>query len=202
MQSKINNNGYLKEEEWKGIIYYLYEENDAKLIEAKIINDIESLNNESNKYAKYNLNSGINTVLSHNNIIGREELNNNNKSLEKFKELKTINYFNFQKIILDFQIKCRVNYLKKFTLAFKSIDSDKNGIISENEFMYMLNSLSIQSKINIEPLAQKLLLCIDPFNHKQINYSDCINAFSKEPYYYDGKSDTVLNIVVSKDLNS
>ena len=65
----------------------------------------------------------------------------------------------------------------------------------------MLNSISLQNKVNIEPLAQKLLISIDPFNHKQLNYSDCINALSKENYYFDGKTDTVLNIIVTENNN-
>lgn len=178
INSKIKNNGLLKEEEWKGIIYYLYEENDAKLIESKIMLEIDNQDHQRQE-----------KQIS----LTREE------AMNPRKEAKGIAYNLFQKIILDFQIRCRVNFLKKFTLHFKSIDSDKNGIISESEFLYLLNKMSIQEKLNLEPLAQKLLVAIDPYNHKQLNYSDCINAFSKEMYYYDGKSDTVLNIIVAEN---
>lgn len=184
----INNkvsNGMLFEEEWKGIIYYLYEESDAKLIEAKLL---EEINNQM-------------SMKIHNQVsktkITRDEL----ASLTRIQENKNIGYKSFLKIILDFQIKSRVNFLKKFTYLFKSVDSDNNGIINENEFMTLMNTIGHQHKINLEPKIGKILNTLDPNNNKQINYSDCINQFSKELIQVNqdsGASDSLLNIVVSE----
>ena len=166
IDSKIKNNGFLNEEEWKGIVYYLYEENDAKLIEAKIIEE------NSNACSK-----------------GQKQIRQGPIS---------VSYFTFLKIILDFQIKCRVNFLRKFTILFKSMDSDNNGILSENEFVNMISTISSNQNINLEGYIEKLLNLTDPFNNKQINYSDCISVFSKEGIAMnDGSKETLLNIIVS-----
>jgi Ca2+-binding EF-hand superfamily protein len=182
VHNKVNN-GMLFEEEWKGIIYYLYEENDAKLIEAKLVEDI-------NLQMNMKIQNQINKTK-----VTRDEL----ASLSRIKENKNISYNSFLKIILDFQIKSRVNFLKNFTYLFKSVDSDNNGIISENEFLTLMNTISYQQKINLEPITGKLLNTLDPFNNKQINYSDCINYISKEIIQTNenGATDTLLNIIVS-----
>lgn len=183
INAKINNNGLLPEEEWKGIIYYLYETNDANLIEAKIIEQINSVMNEK-----------IKNQLTKTKVM-RDDITN----LNKIQEAKHICYQSFIKIILDFQIKSRVNFLKIYTDLFKSVDSDNNGIISENEFLQLINTISFRNKLNLEPLSTKLLNLVDPFNNKQITYSDTINVLSKEVYpFSDGKQqEAILNLIVS-----
>jgi Ca2+-binding EF-hand superfamily protein len=177
------NNGTLFEEEWKGIVYYLYEENDAKLIESKLLEEIN-----------LNVTQKIQSQISKSKI-SRDEMAN----LTRIQDNKNISYKTFSKIILDFQIKSRVNFLKKFTYLFKSVDSDNNGVISENEFLTLMNTISYQQKINLEPVTGKLLNTLDPFNNKQLNYSDCIFYFAKENIQVNenGATETLLNIVVS-----
>lgn len=181
------NNGMLFEEEWKGIIYYLYEENDAKIIEAKLLEEI-------------NIQMNLKIQNQVNKKITRDEFAN----LARIKENKNILYKSFLKIILDFQIRSRVNFLKKFTYLFKSVDSDNNGIVNENEFITLLNTISYQQKLNLDHLTGKLLNQIDPFNNKQVNYSDCINIFQKEVFKVNeqGATDTLLNLIVSDYSNS
>ena len=58
----------------------------------------------------------------------REELIAN----AKMKEDYSLSYREFLKVIFDFQIKWRYSYLKNFIILFKKVDSDNNGIISEN----------------------------------------------------------------------
>lgn len=178
------NNGTLFEEEWKGIVYYLYEENDAKLIESKLIEEIN-----------LNVTQKIQSQISKSKIT-RDEMAN----LTRIQDNKNISYRTFSKIILDFQIKSRVNFLKKFTYLFKTVDSDNNGVISENEFLTLMNTISYQQKINLEPITGKLLNILDPFNNKQLNYSDCIVFFAKEAIQINenGATETLLNIVVSE----
>ena len=187
IQELVNNkvdNGLLFEEEWKGIIYYLYEENDAKLIEAKLIEEINS-----------QMQIKIENHISKSKV-SRDEI----ASLSRIQENKNILYKSFLKIILDFQIKSRVNFLKRFTYLFKSVDSDNNGIISENEFLTLLNTVSYQQKVDLEPYTGKLLNTLDPYNNKQINYSECIFYFGKENIQInERKTETLLNIIVSEE---
>ena len=165
-------------------LVYLYEENDAKLIESKLIEEIN-----------LNVTQKIQSQISKSKIT-RDEMAN----LTRIQDNKNISYRTFSKIILDFQIKSRVNFLKKFTYLFKTVDSDNNGVISENEFLTLMNTISYQQKINLEPITGKLLNILDPFNNKQLNYSDCIVFFAKEAIQINenGATETLLNIVVSE----
>jgi len=95
----------------------------------------------------------------------------NNK--EEFK----IAYKEFQKILLDFQIKSREKYIKNFLNLFKKVDTDNNGIISEEEFIRLTMSMNVYNS-NINENIMRLLNIIDPANNKQITFSDCIKLFS------------------------
>ena len=89
------------------------------------------------------------------------------------------------KILHEFQIKLREKYLKNFVTLFKSVDKDNNGIINEEEFVSLLYNMNLFG----EQLKQKivdLLTQIDPYNNKQITFSECVNLFGSTPYYPEG----------------
>ena len=47
------------------------------------------------------------------------------------KERPRIEYWQFQKLILDFQLRSHEKYLKRFIQLFRTVDQDHNGIINE-----------------------------------------------------------------------
>jgi hypothetical protein len=47
------------------------------------------------------------------------------------KEKPRIEYWLFQKLILDFQLRSHEKYLKRFIQLFRTVDQDHNGIINE-----------------------------------------------------------------------
>lgn len=95
-----------------------------------------------------------------------------------------IDFKSFQKILFDFQIKSREKYIKNFHTLFKRIDSDNNGIISEEEFIKLVHAMNIyQLNSNSNKNIMKLLEKIDPFNNKQITFSDCVYLFCQVNLY-------------------
>lgn len=106
IDSKIN--GYILQDESQDIIKYMYNKEDAETI----IDKLRSLFVVSKE--------------PHGKKAGREGLLMSNE-----KEKLKISFFQFQKIILDFQLKSHENFLQPFLMLFKHIDKDNNGIIDE-----------------------------------------------------------------------
>ena len=141
---KDKKNSELFEEEWKGIIYNIYEESEAKEIENKIENYINKkfqLKKEE-VLKKYQLSRKNNNNDYIYDISGKNDkqlnINSNNKisRMEKYYLLtqtteNTILYNDFLKIVLNYHIKFRDKQLKNFVILFKRIDTDKNGILNE-----------------------------------------------------------------------
>ena len=67
-------------------------------------------------------------------------------------------------------------YLKNFVILFRKCDFDNNGILNEEEFKELLKNLKIYDD-HLEENANRLLHIIDPQNHKQIIFSDCVSLF-------------------------
>ena len=85
------------------------------------------------------------------------------------------------KILHEFQIKQREKQLKNFVNIFKSVDKDNNGVINEEEFVNLLYNMNIFGD-NLKQKIVELLTQIDPYNNKQITFSECVNLFSTIPY--------------------
>ena len=93
---EIKKNSELNEEEWKGIIYSIYEQKEAEEIEKKIeqfINNKKDMK-KSEIFEKYK-NTRMNVYNKYNNniIINYTNLNNNKNDINNF-NIKTINSFN------------------------------------------------------------------------------------------------------------
>ena len=93
---EIKKNSELNEEEWKGIIYSIYEQKEAEEIEKKIeqfINNKKDMK-KSEIFEKYK-NTRMNVYNKYNNniIINYTNLNNNKNDINNF-YIKTINSFN------------------------------------------------------------------------------------------------------------
>ena len=164
---KEKKKGSLTEEEWKEIINYLYNEEHAKILEERISEIIQK------KYFKSKLDTD--------RKLTREEI----IQLSKLKEEHNIPFKDLVKILHEFQIKQREKQLKNFVQMFKSVDKDNNGIINEEEFVNLLYNMNIFG----DQLKQKiveLLTQIDPYNNKQITFSECVNLFQSIPYEPEG----------------
>ena len=217
-------NSELLEEEWKGIIYTIYEKKEAEEIEKKVdafINkEIERkkvemltkyknsrLGHQSNmNYITNNNSYYLNTINSVNNMAYNNSISNinnlNNSAnysymntfgnmsnklsrMEKynlfyFTDEKNILYSSFMKIILDNHIRFRDKQLKNFVDLFKSVDTNRDGIINEDEFSELIQRMKIFKEDEIENVIFQYLEKIDPYDYQKFTFSECINFFSSE----------------------
>ena len=212
----------LFEEEWKGIIYSIYEKQEAEEIEKKIINFINKenekkkmemlqkyknsrVNNQNkNKITNNNINTSnsyyLNTINSFNNISNNNNNtnpsymntvsninNNNNKQsrVEKynmllFSEDKNILFTDFIKIVLDNHIKFRDKQLKNFVNLFRSVDTNRDGVINEEEFSELIHKMKVFKEDEVENKIFQFLEKMDPFDNQKFTFSECVNFFSSE----------------------
>ena len=217
-------NSELLEEEWKGIIYTIYEKKEAEEIEKKVdafINkEIERkkvemltkyknsrLGHQSNmNYITNNNSYYLNTINSVNNMAYNNSVSNinnlNNSAnysymntfgnmsnklsrMEKynlfyFTDEKNILYSSFMKIILDNHIRFRDKQLKNFVDLFKSVDTNRDGIINEDEFSELIQRMKIFKEDEIENVIFQYLEKSDPYDYQKFTFSECINFFSSE----------------------
>ena len=159
----------LNEDEWKKIINYLYNSEDARILEEKVNDIIQK------KFYKSKLDTD--------RKLTREEI----IQLSKMKEEYNIPLKDLVKILHEFQIKLREKYLKNFVILFKNVDKDNNGIINEEEFVSLLYNMNIFGE-QLKMKIVELLTQIDPYNNKQITFSECVNLFSNTPFYPDGSN--------------
>ena len=220
-------NSELFEEEWKGIIYTIYEKEEAEEIEKKIenfinkenekkkmdmlqryknsrisqqnntnnitsnnsyyLNTINSVsflaNNRSVNYMNNNLN--LNNSLNNSYMNTHGNMNNKLSRAEKynlfyFNEERNILYRNFMKIILDNHIRFRDKQLKNFVELFRSVDTNRDGIINEEEFSELIRKMKIFKEEEVENVIFQYLEKIDPFDNQKFTFSECINFFSSE----------------------
>lgn len=178
--------GLLTEEEWQGIIYYIYNEEDAQNIDNRINNFIQKQNAKNNQGSGESIGMLQNPSNLNNNVIPfmntgtqkkltREEIFN----LNKVKEEMSISYKDFIKLVSDHQIRSREKYLKNFVKLFRKFDSDSDGILDEKEFISLLKDIP-SCKDNVETIAFKFLSVIDPFNNQKVTFSECVSIFSME----------------------
>ena len=171
---KEKKRGSLTEEEWKEVINYLYNQEHAKILEERISEIIQK------KFFKSKLDTD--------RKLTREEI----IQLSKTKEEYNIPFKDLVKILHEFQIKQREKQLKNFVQLFKSVDKDNNGIINEEEFVNLLYNMNIFG----DQLKQKiveLLTQVDPYNNKQITFSECVNLFQSIPYEPEGNNNNQKN---------
>ena len=214
----------LFEEEWKGIIYSIYEKEEAQEIEKKIeifinkenekkklemfkkykqsrINKQNNNKYNNNTYMNANNNSYMNTInslnnASNNNSSYMDTIGNTNNKLSRidkynmlmFMDEKNIIFNDFIKIVLDNHIRFRDKQLKKFLELFRSVDTDRDGIINEEEFTELIHRMKIFKEEESENKIFQFLEILDPFDNQKFTFSECVKFFSGE-------------IIKDKDIN-
>ena len=154
----------IPEEEWTKIIASLFAQEEAQILINKVMEVIQK------KYFKSRLDTD--------RKLTREEI----IKLSQIREEMNIPFDDLIKILHEFHVKGKEKYLKNFVYAFKRVDKDNNGIIDEEEFINMLCNFNIFGD-QIKEKIVEILTQIDPYNNKQITFSECVNLFSQLPYY-------------------
>jgi Ca2+-binding EF-hand superfamily protein len=152
--------GTMEEWQWRKIIEKMYDPNDYEILEQKFVNSIQ----EHKAKTFY-------STLTDSRKLTREE----QMVRMQQKDFERLQFTDFQKIILDFQLKEHEKFLERFIDAFKSIDNDNNGVINEVEFRELVQSMEV---INDEDEVNYLLQMIDPFNNQQMTFSELVHLFS------------------------
>ena len=119
-----------------------------------------------------------------NNLLQRIQnyIDRQNNTIESNKKYgNSISYQKFIQLVIDYQIKLRSLYLKNFNHIFKIIDTDRNGIIFDYEFVKLVEMANVYStREEIEIKTQIMLKELDTYGNKNIIYNDIIELWSKE----------------------
>ena len=186
---KEKQGSYLIEEEWKTLIKYLFPK-DSETVLSKINEYIENSRNEraqtDNKVNTYAYSSGNSRKLT------REEL----KSLNRKENDLKILYSDFNKILLEIQIRLRDKYLSNFVSTFKQIDEDDDGVLNEEQFRDLIIKLELYPLESVGEEYEKLIDKIDPFNTQVFTFSDCVKLLANE-YVDDGKTKALDKIAMN-----
>ena len=153
-------NGSMEEWQWRKIIEKMYDPNDYEILEQKFIGCIQD------RKAK----SFYNALTDSRKLTREEQLIRMQQ-----KDYERLLFSDFQRIILDFQLKEHEKFLEKFIVVFKNVDTDSNGIINEPEFRELVQSMEV---ITDEEEINYLLQMIDPFNNQQMTFSELVHLFS------------------------
>eukprot|EP01060_Flectonema_neradi_P040010 TRINITY_DN8999_c0_g1_i1.p1 TRINITY_DN8999_c0_g1~~TRINITY_DN8999_c0_g1_i1.p1 ORF type:complete len:430 (+),score=57.74 TRINITY_DN8999_c0_g1_i1:546-1835(+) len=86
-------------------------------------------------------------------------------------------YSDFVGVCLEFQFKSHVEYLRRFSQLFRSLDTNGSGILSDVQFHQLARTLSPNIS---DILINTYLDMVDPGHSKTITYSDATNCLHKE----------------------
>ena len=177
--------GVIPQETIQQIIETLYDEKGKEILFHKISKKIDNKKNIIKK------NSIMNTKLS------REE--NNKIIAQKQDECNFIQYDFLIDICLEYQIKLHIKYLKPFVKLFQSIDSNRDGVLDEEQFVELIKQMNIFGEENVQQITEEFLNNIDPYGNKRITFSDIVELFSNINF---DQSHTILDKFCIKDNNN
>ena len=167
--NSFNENILLNEDEWKNIIKSIYNEDEYKILIKYIINKISDKNDiEKKNYIK-------NLMSKKKSQVTREDFDFANKKKLPLK----ICYKEFVNILIGYQITYREKYLSNLHKLFIKCDEECVGVLNENGFKKLLNSIGFIQKLGNE-YSKKLLYKIDPHSYNNITFTEIVNLFSKE----------------------
>lgn len=119
-------------------------------------------------------------------------------NLMQNKESEKINYHDFQKIILDFQLQEHEKFLYRFTQIFKQVDQDNNGLINEDEFRQLINTMQVLQR---EEEFMFLLQMVDPYNNNKMTYSETVHLLSSHMVPVDNSNPQNMIPLLEKFVN-
>ena len=167
--NSFNENILLNEDEWKNIIKSIYNDEEYKILIKYIINKISDKNEiEKKNYIK-------NLMSKKKSEVTRDDFESANK--KKF-PLK-ISFKEFVNILTGYQITYREKYLSNLHKLFIKYDEESVGVLNENGFKKLLNSIDFIQKQGAR-YCKKLLNKIDPHSYNNITFTEIVNLFSKE----------------------
>ena len=179
----------------------------------KIQQIIEALFDEKGKEILFDkINKEINNrkdiIMKNKKIDGKLTREEYNKIIvEKENECNFIQYDFLIDICLEYQIKLHIKYLKPFIKLFQNIDTDRDGVLDEEQFVELIKNMNIFDDENIQRIIEEFLNNIDPYQNKHIIFSDIVELFSKINY---DQNQTIMdkfcindnNIIINNNINN
>ena len=171
----------------------------------KIQQIIEALFDEKGKEILFDkINKEINNrkdiIMKNKKIDGKLTREEYNKIIvEKENECNFIQYDFLIDICLEYQIKLHIKYLKPFIKLFQTIDTDRDGVLDEEQFVELIKNMNIFDDENIQRIIEEFLNNIDPYQNKHIIFSDIVELFSKINY---DQNQTIMDKFCINDNNN
>ena len=132
------------------------------------------------------INNKKNIMMKNNSVKGRLTREEMNKIMfSKQNECNYVQYDFLIDICLEYQIKLHIKYIKPFLKLFQSIDTDRDGILDEEQFVLLIKNMNIFKEDNIVQVIEEFLNNLDPYGYKHIIFSDVVELFSKINYEID-----------------
>ena len=129
------------------------------------------------------INNKRNIIMKNNSIKGKLSREEMNKIMySKQNECNYVQYDFLIDICLEYQIKSHIKYLKPFLKLFQSIDTDRDGILDEEQFVLLIKNMNIFKEDNIVQIIEEFLNSLDPYGYKHIIFSDIVELFTKINY--------------------
>ena len=129
------------------------------------------------------INNRRNIIMKNNSIKGKLSREEMNKIMcSKQSECNYVQYDFLIDICLEYQIKSHIKYLKPFLKLFQSIDTDRDGILDEEQFVLLIKNMNIFKEDNIVQIIEEFLNSLDPYGYKHIIFSDIVELFTKINY--------------------
>ena len=162
-------NKYIKNEippeKTQQIIETLFDEKGRKILFEKI---------------NTHINNKRNIMMKNNSVKGRLTREEMNKIMfSKQNECNFVQYDFLIDICLEYQIKLHIKYLKPLLKLFQSIDTDRDGVLDEEQFVLLIKNMNIFKEDNIVQVIEEFLNNLDPYGYKHIIFSDVVELFTK-----------------------
>ena len=146
---------------------------------------IENLFDEKGRRVLFEkINTQINNkrtlMMKNNSIKGKYTREEMNKIIyNKQNECNFVQYDFLLDICLEYQIKLHIKYLKPFVKLFQSIDTNRDGILDEEQFVHLIKNMNIFEEQNIVQIVEEFLNNLDPYGYKRVTFSEIVELFTK-----------------------
>ena len=119
-------------------------------------------------------------MMKNNSIKGKYTREEMNKIIyNKQNECNFVQYDFLLDICLEYQIKLHIKYLKPFVKLFQSIDTNRDGILDEEQFVHLIKNMNIFEEQNILQIIEEFLNNLDPYGYKRVTFSEIVELFTK-----------------------
>ena len=146
-------------------------------------------------------------MMKNNSIKGKYTREEMNKIIyNKQNECNFVQYDFLLDICLEYQIKLHIKYLKPFVKLFQSIDTNRDGILDEEQFVHLIKNMNIFEEQNIVQIVEEFLNNLDPYGYKRVTFSEIVELFTKINFDQNQSildkfcSDKNNNIIESKKI--